>query len=216
MEKRAVSLLLFLTLLFSSCASFPGKDVKESYPLDGDPQIGIASWYGIEEHGKKAASGERFSLYDYSAAHRSLPMETVVRVTSLENGRDVIVRINDRGPFVDGRIIDLSYAAAEAIDMLRSGTARVKVEVISTPNRPNNFFEANYTVQVASFRDREKALNLKKKLDRKLDDVRIETQNLDGGIYYRVRVGRFSEKGKAEKLADKLQKSGYRGAVILE
>ncbi|HWP91699.1 MAG TPA: septal ring lytic transglycosylase RlpA family protein [Thermodesulfobacteriota bacterium] len=187
------------------------------YPAEGYTQTGIASWYGVEEHGKKAASGERFSMYGYTAAHKSLPLGTMARVTNLENGKDVIVRINDRGPFVGGRIIDLSYTAAKSIDMIAKGTARVKVEVISVPGRKNNYFDAVYTVQVASFNDRQNAFSLKDELSRNLDDVRVEPIELDYGTYYRVRVGRFPNRGEAEKVASKLRKRfGYRGNVILE
>lgn len=93
-------------------------------------QRGRASWYGSRFHGRRTASGERFNAYAHTAAHRSLPFGTRVRVTNLRNGRSVVVRINDRGPYSGGRIIDLSRAAAETIGMLRSGTAPVRVEVI--------------------------------------------------------------------------------------
>jgi rare lipoprotein A (peptidoglycan hydrolase) len=96
-------------------------------------QVGTASWYGADFHGKKTASGKRFDMHSYTAAHRSLPIGTVVRVVNLKNGRDVIVKINDRGPYIKGRIIDLSYAAAKSLEMVRSGITKVKVEVISAP-----------------------------------------------------------------------------------
>jgi rare lipoprotein A len=106
-----------LSLLIGGCAH------KPSFT-----QIGIASWYGKEFHKKKTASGERYNMYDLTAAHRTLPFGTRVRVTNLDNNRSVIVRINDRGPFKKGRIIDLSYAAAKKLKMLESGTAKVRVE----------------------------------------------------------------------------------------
>ncbi len=95
---------------------------------------GIASWYGPKFHGRRTASGEVFDMYQLTAAHRWLPFGTLVRVTNLENGLSVVVRINDRGPFVKGRIIDLSYAAAKRIRMLRQN-ARVRVEVLKWPKR---------------------------------------------------------------------------------
>jgi len=91
---------------------------------------GKASWYGSRFHGRRTASGERFNTYAHTAAHRSLPFGTKVRVTNLRNGRSVVVRINDRGPYARGRVIDLSKAAAESIGMLRSGVAPVRIEVI--------------------------------------------------------------------------------------
>ena len=184
---------------------------------EGQTQIGIASWYGIDEHNNYAASGERFSKFAYTAAHKSLPMGTVVRVTNLENGRDVIVKINDRGPFVRGRIIDLSHAPAKAIDMIGKGTVKVKVEVMSTPSsRDGSYFDAHYTVQVGSFREKTAAQGVKRKLDVEYDEVRVETVKIGGDDYHRVRVGRYSNKKDAEKAASGLRRRGYGGNVILE
>lgn len=221
MKKRTGLSLLATLLFFSACASHSRIDVEEGYspehyPSEDYTQVGIASWYGIEEHGKYAASGERFSMYDHTAAHRSLPLGTVVRVTNLDNGRDVIVRINDRGPFVGGRIIDLSYAAAKSIGMVTDGTAKVKVEVILAPGRTGDYFVAKYTIQIGSFRDRENAFDVKSRLDGDLDDVRVESLDINGNTYYRVRVGWYSQKHDAEKVASKLIRYGYRGSVILE
>ncbi len=215
-------LILIALPFFFSCASASRKSSLKSYPREGIEvskgysQIGIASWYGVEEHGRQAASGERFSMYGYTAAHRSLPIGTVARVINLENGRDIVVRINDRGPFIEGRIIDLSYAAAKAVDLIGKGTARVKVEVISAPGRKNNYFQARYTVQVGAFRDRENALSLKDQLHRKIRDVQVDAIDLEGDIYHRVRIGRFSEKDDAEKLAVEVRELGYNGRVIQE
>ncbi len=221
MKWRTVLVLLVIPFIFS-CASVSRKNSLKSYPPEGIEvpkgysQIGIASWYGVEEHGRQAASGERFSMYGYTAAHRSLPIGTVVRVTNLENGRDIVVRINDRGPFVKGRIIDLSYEVAKAVDMIGNGTARVKVEVVSAPGRRNNYFQAKYTVQIGSFRDRENALSIKEELSRRLSDVKVDAIELDGDIYHRVRIGRFSKKDDAEKLVVELRELGYSGRAIQE
>src|SRR5579862_3532080 len=97
----------------------------------GSEETGVASWYGIPYNGRRAASGEIFDMEQLTAAHRTLPFETWVEVTNLVNGKRVEVRINDRGPFVDGRIIDLSRAAAEKIEMVRSGVVRVRLKVIA-------------------------------------------------------------------------------------
>jgi rare lipoprotein A len=180
-------------------------------------QVGVASWYGIDEHNNHAANGERFSKYAYTAAHKSLPMGTVVRVTNMENGRDVIVKINDRGPFVRGRIIDLSYTAAQSIGMVEKGTVQVKVEVISTPStRGGSYFQPLYTVQVASFADKGNALSLKRSLDGDYDDVRIESIEVSGGNYWRVRVGRYEDKQDADETASRLRTDGHYGRVIME
>ena len=224
MNNRLLLLLLILPVLFS-CA----KKSVESTPIpreeapsggyvgQGSIQVGTASWYGIEEHNNHAANGERFSKYAYTAAHKSLPMGTVVRVTNMDNGRDVIVEINDRGPFVRGRIIDLSYAAAQSIGMVEAGTVEVKVEVISTPStRGGSYFQPLYTVQVASFSEKGTALSLKKELDTDYDDVRVESIEVSGDSYWRVRVGRYEEKQDAEETASKLRTDGHYGRVIME
>lgn len=101
-----------------------------TYPFRDREMEGIASWYGEDFHGKKTASGERYNMYDLTAAHRTLPLGSRVRVTNLDNGEEVVVRINDRGPFKKGRIIDLSYEAARRLDMIDEGTARVKLTLL--------------------------------------------------------------------------------------
>ncbi len=100
-------------------------------------QVGIASWYGADWHGRKTASGEHFNMHGHTAAHKSLPLGTIAKVTNLENGKRVMVKINDREPYKKGRIIDLSHAAAKSIGMLKDGTAKVKVEVIAMPRKSN-------------------------------------------------------------------------------
>ncbi len=224
MNNRIVLLLLILPVVFS-CArkgvdsTMPPEDGYPSggYVEEGYTQVGIASWYGIEEHNRYAANGERFSKHALTAAHKSLPMGTVVRVTNLENGRDVVVKINDRGPFVRGRIIDLSHAAAKSIGMVQDGTVKVKVEVVSTTStRDTGIFDALYTIQVGSFSDQGNAAVLKRKLDTDYDDVRVESIQVRGDNYYRVRVGRYSDKKDAEKTASKLRRDGHRGRVIIE
>jgi rare lipoprotein A len=100
---------------------------------EGDLETGIASWYGVPYHGRRAASGETFDMEQLTAAHQTLPFQTMVEVTNLDNGKRVVVRINDRGPFVKGRIIDLSHAAAKQIDMIGPGTARVRLKVVYAP-----------------------------------------------------------------------------------
>ncbi len=216
MVRGGIGLFLLLTVLFfSSCASISKRGIGMR-PNEGYSQIGVASWYGVDEDGGKTASGERFSMNSYTAAHQTLPIGTVVRVVNLENGRDVIVKINDRGPFKKGRIIDLSYAAAKSIGILGRGTAKVRVEVISAPGRSVDFFDAKYTVQVGSFKDKQSALDLKEHLDGSLSDVRIEPADLNGDIYYRIRIGRFSQRDEAEELAARLRRSGYTGSVIQE
>ena len=123
MLKHSLSALALFSLL-AGCASH---DIDSR----GYDQTGVASYYGSRHHGKRTASGERFNQHGLTAAHRSLPFGSRVRVTNLANKRSVVVRINDRGPHIRGRLIDLSRAAAEKIGMIRSGTARVRVQELS-------------------------------------------------------------------------------------
>lgn len=225
MRSGILVLILIIPVLFScgkktvytpDVYDKPTKD-DAPYVTEGHTQVGIASWYGIEEHNNFAASGERFSKHAYTAAHKTLPLGTVVRVTNLENGRDVVLKINDRGPFVGDRIIDLSHAPAVAIDMIQKGTVKVKVEVLSTPSsRTGSYFDPHYTVQVGSYREKASAMNIKRKLDVEYEEVRVETVTVSGDDYHRVRVGRYSSERDAKKAASELRSRGYRGNVILE
>ena len=101
--------------------------------LENSPQYGKASWYGSKFHGRKTASGERFNKHSYTGAHKKLPFGTIIRVTNLRNGKEVYIKLNDRGPFINGRILDVSRAAAKAIGLINRGVIQVKVEVISLP-----------------------------------------------------------------------------------
>jgi len=123
MNIKSIVLVIILSLFFP----------LSSGSLENYPQYGKASWYGGKFHGRKTASGERFNKYSYTVAHKKLPFGTIVRVTNLRNGKDVYVKVNDRGPFVKGRILDLSLAAAEAIAFNGRGVIRVKVELVSLP-----------------------------------------------------------------------------------
>jgi len=127
MRARAVVVLL-LCVLALACGGKRAPDQLAGSP--GYSQTGVASWYGGKFHGRRTASGEVYDMYELTAAHRTLPFGTVVRVTHLENRRSVEVRITDRGPFIKGRVIDLSYAAAKRLDMIRDGVARVKLVVV--------------------------------------------------------------------------------------
>lgn len=184
--------------------------------VSGNVQVGLASWYGIEEHKRRAASGEVFDKDELTAAHKALPMDSIVRVTNLENGMDVIVRINDRGPFVAGRVIDLSYAAAKEVDLIGPGTAQVKVEVISTPNREDNYFKGKYVVQVGSFKDKSNAYKLKKKLSANFDNVNVHEYSHNNDSYYRIRLVGYDTKSSAEAEYKKLKNLGYKPRIKLE
>jgi rare lipoprotein A len=121
---------------------------------------GIASWYGGKFHGRLTANGETFNTHELTAAHKQLPFNTVVRVTNLSNGKTVKVRINDRGPFVDGRTIDLSYAAAVELDMISTGTAPILLQVENMET-----LEIRFTIQVGAYRNLENATAMKRTLE---------------------------------------------------
>ncbi|MFO8057407.1 MAG: septal ring lytic transglycosylase RlpA family protein [bacterium] len=127
-----VAVAVFACLVLFSLSATCGNKRNPSQ-ADGDAQVGMASWYGKKFHGKKTASGERFNMFALTAAHKTLPFNSRVKVTNLSNHKSVKVRVNDRGPWAKGRIIDLSYAAAKRIDMIEKGVVKVRVEVISRP-----------------------------------------------------------------------------------
>lgn len=171
---------------------------------------GIASWYGRPYHGRRAASGEVYNMHDMTAAHRTLPFGTQVRVHNLENGSNTTVRITDRGPFVEGRIIDLSYAAAQAIRM--PGTAWVRLEILgvgSTPTAPPQPAGGAFAVQVGAFTDPRNAEALKEAIAPHFGPVSIQTFDRGDGIFHRVRVGRERTEEAAEGLARRLRQAGF-------
>jgi rare lipoprotein A len=141
-------------------------------------------------------------MYDMTAAHRTLPFGTQVRVHDLENGRDVTVRINDRGPFVEGRIIDLSYAAAQAMGMAGAGVARVRLEILGLGSTTE---PAVFAVQVGAFRDPSNADRLKALIEASYGPVVIQSFDRGDGLFHRVRVGHESTEGAARELATKLR-----------
>jgi rare lipoprotein A len=175
-------------------------------------QVGTASWYGPGFHGSRTSSGEVYDQYDLTAAHPTLPLGTRVVVTNLENNRAVEVRINDRGPFVKGRSIDLSYAAARTLGMIGPGTSPVRIEVLGGGAE---LPRAAYTVQVGSFSDRENARRLESSLAKRFDGVYVATLEGKVGRYYRVRLGHFSRREDAAMFANSVTPLGL-SAIIVE
>ena len=201
---------------------------KTYYPMasaDGFTQTGIASWYGPKFHGKKTASGERYNQNAFTAAHKTLPFGTILRVTNLSNGRTTKVVVNDRGPFVDNRIIDLSNAAAKQIDMIGTGTARVRIKSIGSTNTSatnvssvssvstssvKTASSGSYYVQVGAYSARENADAAAKKLSNMGYGARVKTGK--SGMYV-VQAGPYSSNSSAESARNKLRKT-YSGAFI--
>ena len=194
-------------------------------------QTGVASFYGKKFHGRKTANGERFSMWAMTAAHKTIPFNTSVRVTNLDNGKSVIVRINDFGPHLKGRIIDLSRGAAAKIDMIKSGTARVKVEVIGDDGKADHekskgnveFFRVaiaraeitGWAVQVASF---EKMDNLILHLDRLeehgIDNVHVQMATVKGQRVHRIVVGGYESEAAAKWKLKTMKEEGFDGFVF--
>jgi rare lipoprotein A len=167
----------------------------------GYTEEGNASWYGNPFHGRRASNGEVYDMYKLTAAHRTLPFETIVRVTNLNNGKYTTVRITDRGPFVDNRIIDLSQAAAREIESIGPGIVPVRIEVLGNVDVTAGFF----TVQVGAFRDRGNAERLRDRLSISYSPIFIQQYDSSDGAFYRVRVGKISGQQAAQDFGEKLR-----------
>ena len=181
----------------------PAPKRNKSAPVpapSGYTEEGNASWYGVPFHGRRASNGETYDMYKLTAAHRTLPFETMVRVTNLNNGKSTVVRITDRGPFVDNRIIDLSFAAAQEVDSVGPGVVPVRVEVLGGVDPTAGFF----TVQVGAFRDRANAERLRDRLNALYPPIFIQQYDSPDGIFYRVRVGKISGEESARQFGMQL------------
>lgn len=164
-------------------------------------EVGVASWYGHPYHGRRAANGEIYDMGKLTAAHRMLPFGTLVRVRNLENDKSVNVRINDRGPFVEGRIIDLSRAAARDLGMQRAGTARVRLEVLSVPEEGSG---NTFAVQVGAFRIRANAERLRAEMTRRYGYAAVVPRQ-GSPVLWRVVAGRYTSPEEARALAQQMR-----------
>ncbi|MBI5787792.1 MAG: septal ring lytic transglycosylase RlpA family protein [Candidatus Schekmanbacteria bacterium] len=185
---------------------------------------GIASWYGVEFHGRSTASGEVYDMYERTAAHRTLPMDTYARVTNLLNGQRVIVRINDRGPFSKKRVMDMSYSAAKALGMLENGTAPVRIEALGhkvigegrmVRYEPKDFYFGNFTVQVGAFQEKTNAERLINQLSKGYGNAHYVVYDSPQGRFYRVRVGKYDNLEKAESARRSLEKTDFGESFIV-
>lgn len=167
----------------------------------GDTEEGIASWYGHPYHGRAAADGEIYDMEKMTAAHRTLPFQTWVRVYDLDNNRTVEVRITDRGPFVAGRIIDVSHAAARELEMIGPGVARVRIEVIETPP---DAAPALFAVQVGAFSDRDNAERVRTQMEARYGSARL-LRRAENPAVWRVLVGAEATEDGANRLAERIR-----------
>jgi len=245
MKKHLIAILLISCFLLS-CA---GGDGSRTYTIPrGSPQIqkpyvvngmryypisdargftqkGVASWYGKKFHGRRTSNGEIYDMYAMTAAHKTLPFNTYVQVINRENNKSTVVRINDRGPFVRGRIIDLSHSGAKEIDMVGKGTAEVKIialarEIPGTSSRTvveiKNWQKGNFTVQIGAFQEKKNANNLANRLRVLFDYVNImKTVNENGVTFYRLHVSKAANLTKAEANEKALKEMGFDEAFIV-
>lgn len=187
-----------------------GTTYKVMKSATGYKERGDASWYGTKFHGKETSNGERYNMYLMTAAHKSLPLPTYLKVTNLENGYQIIVRVNDRGPFHPGRIIDLSYAAATKLDILKKGTAKVEVEAINpkvwkkkmSNNKMNLATYPKLFLQAGAFRSEGSAISMKNNIldilmnEDIIKNISVSVKEFDDGIH-RILIGPFLNKEDA-------------------
>lgn len=196
---------------------------------DGFVEYGDLSWYGAKFHGRPTACGEIYDMYKQSAAHKTLPMGTWVRVINLTNGKEIVVRINDRGPFVKGRILDLSYAAAKELDIIGPGVARGKIIALApqvdgvtvasgSPPALNvpSLHTGIFSVQVGAFSNRDLAVGLADRLGVLFDDVAVSSHATgDGRLIHRVRVSKSESLTQAETVERRLAAMGFTDAFVV-
>lgn len=191
-------LAIAAALLAGGCASTGGpREGSKGYT-----ERGIASWYGPGFDGKQAANGETYNMHEMTAAHKTLPFDTVVEVRNRDNERRVRVRITDRGPFVRGRIIDLSHEAASQLGMIGPGVARVEIRVVAEASEIAG--SRQYWVQAGAFRTADEAEALYRELREEFPDVRLTAD----GTWHRIRLGPFNKRKHAERMQRRLEKRG--------
>ena len=185
---------------------------KPEFSLTPIPsETGIASWYGYPFHGRRAAGGEIYDMEKFTAAHRTLRFNTRVRVVNLSNAKVVDVRINDRGPFVDGRIIDLSKAAAGTIDLIRPGITPVRVDVIDAPAAS---LDDHFAVQVGAFQERDNAERCLELMRSRYGFARLTARDGDP-VLWRVQVGSMPTKERARTLANRIRQESGQNTVFV-
>lgn len=194
----------------------------------GFTQRGVASWYGPDFHGKRTSSGETYNMHAMTAAHKTLPLPTYVSVKNLSNGKSVVVKVNDRGPFAHERIIDLSFAAAKKLDIVGPGTARVEISALQSkhstqrptvrvvPLKQPNLEPADVFVQLGSFGSETNAQNLLNELQAKNEKPIVISRFYTGkGVFYRVRLGPLLDVNEADSVQKRLLKKGYSQARVV-
>lgn len=241
---------VFLLLLMAACARKPppvpttcppppGLSTQKPYQIngiwyyplpsaEGYVEEGLASWYGADFHGKATSCGERYDMYGLTAAHKTLPLGTYVKVTNLRNGKELILRINDRGPFVAGRIIDLSCRGAQELGTMQAGVCPVRVEAVQHASEQhiglNAYWKADpvpsfryglFTVQIGAFKEQANASRLQARMAQNYRDVSVSYITSREGNFHRVQVGSYQDILVARKELDTLRGKGYRDAFVV-
>ncbi|GMR21400.1 MAG: septal ring lytic transglycosylase RlpA family protein [Gammaproteobacteria bacterium] len=200
---------------------------KTYYPLmhaQGYRKKGVASWYGKKFHGKPTSSGERYNMYKMSAAHKTLPLPSFARITNLKNDKSIIVRVNDRGPFLHNRLIDLSYAAADRLGIIKTGTGLVEVEALTADTGTTTTIDtpvaahtdARLFLQVGAFGERSNALRMKQVLqDMQIPSVFIQDISDNQHGVFRVRIGPLQNIAESDRISERLRSQGIREAHII-
>jgi rare lipoprotein A len=216
--KRLFILIVGLVFL-ASCAKSP-RILKPDYSHKSGKETIVASWYGEPFHGRQTACGERYDMYGISAAHKTMKFGTKLRVTNPDNNKSVELIVTDRGPFIKGRDLDLSYGAAKKIGHVEKGVGKVYIEYLGRDMRYAKRVHllgpdvtGVLTIQVGSFTEQENAARLKQGLDIKYSGVHIMPVHLKGKKFYRVRVGKFNSRDSAYLIAEKLADEGYNAFI---
>ncbi|MFZ5862668.1 MAG: septal ring lytic transglycosylase RlpA family protein [Nitrospirota bacterium] len=209
--------LFVIVMLSSACGG------RQITPTPGGRFTAVASWYGEPFHGRLTASGERYNMHGFTAAHRSLPFGTRLHVTNPKTGRTSRVTVTDRGPFVRGRHLDLSYGAARQIGLTADGVGRVEVEVMDrdlryvkrvTEEPVTVDGDAAFSIQFGAFQDIDNAARLKQALELQTHGVTITQVTVEGLTYHRVRLGPFASRDEARSRARSFAEEGYDTAIV--
>ncbi|CAA6811978.1 MAG: Rare lipoprotein A precursor [uncultured Campylobacterales bacterium] len=250
---RSIFILIFFFGCVSTSKVLIPKDIKDSpnmhkatlkayninsiiyvpkIPTVGYSEAGIASWYGDKFHGKYTSNGEVYNMYGLTAAHKTLPMNTIVQVTNLKNHKSIVLRINDRGPFIHKRIIDLSYEAAKTLEFAKHGTTNVKIKVLQlsnnlpkrtttvmpketvTPKAANSKTDNGLLLQVGAFSKFERAVKVKQSYSYFDKPVLIKKIKQNNKIYYKVVIGYFNSKEEIKRFISRNPK--FKNSIIFK
>ncbi len=246
-SRKKLRILVSLSLLLAACAKnyvppaqiSPGLKSQRPYRINGIwyyplpsaqgyVEYGLASWYGADFHGKPTSCGEPYDMWADTAAHKTLPLGTYVKVTNLDNGRSAILRVNDRGPFVAGRIIDLSAKGAQDLGCRNKGLARVRVEAVQYAaaqvvgnatywkvDPVPSFRYGTFAVQIGAFRDPANAYRLKDKMSRENSQIRVSDRPERNGLWYRVQVGAYQDLVFAKTEVGRFRANGFPDAFVI-